>query len=62
MQEGVRLDLAELSTQIPSGSPNGEWPYPILYDGKYHCLCVVLFAERSVRCARVFTQIELYEQ
>jgi hypothetical protein len=65
MQEEVRLDVAELSTQIPNGSqterlrPNGELPYPILYDGKYHCLCVVLFAERSVRCARVFAQIEL---
>ncbi|GMY35056.1 ankyrin repeat-containing protein At5g02620-like isoform X1 [Fagus crenata] len=53
MQEGVRLDLAELSTQIPSGSqtehlrPNGEWPYPILYDGErrkeYLSLCVPLY-------------------
>ena len=65
MQEEVRLDVAELSTQIPNGSqtehlrPNREFPYPILYDGKYHCLCVVLFAERSVHCARVFAQIEL---
>ena len=65
MQEEVRLDVAELSTQIPNGSqterlrPNGELPYPILYDGKYHCLCVVLFAEKALRCARVFAQIEL---
>uniref|UniRef100_A0A2N9FGH4 PGG domain-containing protein n=1 Tax=Fagus sylvatica TaxID=28930 RepID=A0A2N9FGH4_FAGSY len=53
MQEEVRLDVAELSTQIPNGSqterlrPNGELPYPILYDGErrkeYLSLCVPLY-------------------
>uniref|UniRef100_A0A2N9FK05 PGG domain-containing protein n=1 Tax=Fagus sylvatica TaxID=28930 RepID=A0A2N9FK05_FAGSY len=53
MQEEVRLDVAELSTQIPNGSqterlrPNREFPYPILYDGErrkeYLSLCVPLY-------------------
>ena len=47
------------STQTHSRSQT-ERPKAILYDGKYHCLCVVvLFAERSVCFARVFAQIEL---
>lgn len=39
MQEEVRLEVAELSAQ------------PIPYEGKFHCFCVVLFAETSVCCA-----------
>ena len=64
MQEEVRLDVAELSTQAANGhqefpTPNRDLTQPIPYEGKYHCLCVVLFAETSVCSARVFSQIEL---
>lgn len=65
MQENVRLNIALVSAQTANGSqiecptPNGELPPRILYDGKYHCLCVVLFAERSVHCVCVFSQIGL---
>lgn len=65
MQEDVRLNIALVSVQTANGSqiecptPNRELPPRILYDGKYHWLCVVLFAERSVHCACVFSQIGL---
>ena len=64
MQEEVRLDVAELSTQAANGhqecsTPNRDLTQPIPYEGKYHCLCVVLFAETSVCCARLFFQIDL---
>ena len=63
MQE-VRLDVAELSSQAANGhqecpTPNRDLTQPIPYEGKNHCLCVVLFAETSVCSARVFSQIEL---
>ena len=49
MQEGVRLNIAQLTAQTANGSqsecptPNGELPPQILYDGKYY-LQKVLYA------------------
>ena len=68
MQEDVRLNIAQVRAQTANGSqsecptPNGELPPQILYDGEYHWLCVVLFAESSVRYLVYFPKLGLLDR